>query len=115
MPALVPWVARNAERSIPSVTSEQFLQGESADPISLWPSCARVIDSPAPQTCRGILMTRAMVWTKKDSGIVVTCSDCSWRTPVYGEDIDWVGEEFEFHICTDYPPLRVAVDLDKTG
>jgi hypothetical protein len=47
---------------------------------------------------------------------VVTCSGCAWRTPVYGEDVDWVGEEFEFHLCTDYPPLRLAVeDLDKTG
>jgi hypothetical protein len=36
--------------------------------------------------------------------------------PVYGEDIDWVGEEFDFHACGDYPPLRFAAeDLDKTG
>jgi hypothetical protein len=35
---------------------------------------------------------------------------------VYGEDIDWVGEEFDFHACGDYSPLRVAAeDLDKTG
>jgi hypothetical protein len=87
----------------------------SADrPISLWLNPARVIDSPAPKTCQGISM-RAMVWTKTERGRVVTCSDCSWRTPVYGEDVDWVGEEFEFHLCTDYPPLRLAVDLDKTG
>jgi len=84
-------------------------------PIILWPNCARVIDSPAPQTSQGISMKRAMVWTKTDWGRVVTCSDCSWRTPVYGEDSDWVGEEFEFHVCADYPPLRLVLDLDKTG
>ena len=57
-----------------------------------------------------------MVWTKTESGSVVTCSGCSWWAPVHGKGMDWVGEEFEFHGCTDYPPLRFAVeDLDKTG
>jgi hypothetical protein len=57
-----------------------------------------------------------MVWTKTQSGSVVTCSDCSWWAPVHGKDLDWIGEEFEFHACIDYPPLRFAAeDLDKTG
>jgi hypothetical protein len=61
-------------------------------------------------------MGRAMVWTKTQTGRVVNCSDCSWWAPVYGEDVDWVGEEFEFHACTDHPPLKFAAeDLDKTG
>lgn len=60
-------------------------------------------------------MERTMVWNKAQSGRMVTCSDCSWWAPVHGENTGWVGPEFEFHTCHDYPPLKFAQELEQTG
>jgi len=61
-------------------------------------------------------MKRAMVWTNNESRTVATCCECAWWTPIHGDDVGWVDKEFEFHNCSDYPPLSSAADnLDKTG
>jgi hypothetical protein len=57
-----------------------------------------------------------MVWINKQGGTIVTCSECAWWAPIHGDDVGWVGKEFEFHGCSDYPQATLAADdLDKAG
>lgn len=51
-------------------------------------------------------MKRVMVWKMMLSGRVVTCTACSWRVPVIGNDIDAADKEFDEHVCADHPPLK---------
>ena len=55
---------------------------------------------PAPE------VRRSMGTKTTPSGKAVTCTVCSWWTPMIGRDIRAAAEEFDAHICTAHPPVK---------
>lgn len=37
---------------------------------------------------------------------IITCTACSWSAPMIGEDISSRDEEFNNHVCAEYPSLK---------
>ena len=60
------------------------------------------------------MVKREMVWTETPSRKTVACSACSWLTPVLGQDVSWIEEEFASHVCSDHQqPHRVDEALTQ--
>ena len=51
-------------------------------------------------------MNRSMGWKMTINGRAVTCSSCAWWAPVL-QDVDAAKVEFDAHVCTEHPPLRM--------
>lgn len=50
-------------------------------------------------------MKREMQWKMTPSGRAVSCTSCSWWTPVI-EYLDAAKSEFDAHVCADHVPLK---------
>jgi hypothetical protein len=57
---------------------------------------------------------RSMGTKATPSGKAVTCTVCSWWAPMIGRDIRAAAEEFDAHICTAHPPVKVIEKPSNT-